>query len=137
MDEFGLPLSQPSPSQQMGSWFAQDPREAAAIYRDTQVGDAAARQSQPLTGWAKGLQNFGTLAQGLSGLGSMYLGFQNMKQQKKEFNFNKGIINTNMANSIMDYNRRLGDTLANRSLNNGKGDSWAAAELAKYSAKRA
>ena len=94
------------------------------------------RQNQPLTGWAKGAQTFGTVAQGLAGLGQIYLGYQGMKQQKKAFEFNKGVVNTNLNNSIMDYNRRLGDTLANRALNNGQGSGWVSEQLAKYSAKR-
>ena len=94
------------------------------------------RQNQPLTGWAKGAQTFGSIAQGLSGLGQIYLGYQAMKQQKKAFEFNKGVTNTNLNNSIMDYNRRLNDTLANRALNNGQGSGWVSEQLAKYSAKR-
>ena len=94
------------------------------------------RQNQPLTGWAKGAQTFGNISQGLTGLGSIYLGYQAMKQQKKAFEFNKGVVNTNLNNSIMDYNRRLGDTLANRALNNGQGEGWVSSQLAKYSAKR-
>ncbi len=94
------------------------------------------RQNQPLTGWAKGVQTFGTVAEGLSGLGQIYLGYQAMKQQKKAFEFNKGVMNTNLNNSIMDYNRRLNDTLANRALNNGQGSGWVSEQLAKYSAKR-
>ena len=94
------------------------------------------RQNQPLTGWAKGAQTFGNISQGLTGLGSIYLGYQAMKQQKKAFEFNKGVMNTNLNNSIMDYNRRLGDTLANRALNNGQGEGWVSSQLAKYSAKR-
>lgn len=94
------------------------------------------RQNQPLTGWAKGAQTFGTVAQGLAGLGQIYLGYQAMKQQKKAFEFNKGVTNTNLNNSIMDYNRRLNDTLANRALNNGQGSGWVSEQLAKYSAKR-
>jgi len=94
------------------------------------------RQNQPLSGWAKGAQTFGTVAQGLSGLANIYLGYQAMKQQKRAFEFNKGVMNTNLNNSIMDYNRRLNDTLANRALNNGQGQGWVSEQLAKYSAKR-
>lgn len=94
------------------------------------------RQNQPLTGWAKGAQTFGTVAQGLAGLGSMYLGYKGMKEQKKMNKFNMGITNTNMNNSIMDYNRRLADTLGNRALNNGQGQGWVSDQLSKYSAKR-
>ena len=98
--------------------------------------DIARQAAAPPSKWATGAQTFGSVAQGLAGLGSMYLGYQNMKMQKEAFKFNKGVTNTNLNNSIMDYNRRLGDTLANRALNNGQGNSWAAGELAKYSAKR-
>ena len=94
------------------------------------------RQNQPLTGFAKGAQTFGTIAQGLSGLANIYLGYQAMKQQKKAFEFNKGVTNTNLNNAIADYNRRLGDTLTNRALNNGQGQGWVSDQLAKYSAKR-
>lgn len=86
--------------------------------------------------WATGAQTFGQIAQGLGSLGSMYLGYQQMKGQKKAFEFNKGVMNTNLSNSIADYNRRLGDTLSNRALNNGQGQGWVSSELAKHSAKR-
>lgn len=92
--------------------------------------------NQPPSKWATGAQTFGSIAQGLSGLGQIYLGYQAMKQQKKAFEFNKGVTNTNLNNSIMDYNRRLNDTLANRALNNGQGSGWVSEQLAKYSAKR-
>lgn len=86
--------------------------------------------------WATAGQTFGSVAQGLAGLGSIYLGLQGMKQQKKAFEFNKGVTNTNLNNSISDYNRRLNDTLTNRSLNNGGGQGYISEQLAKYSAKR-
>ena len=97
---------------------------------------SAERANQPLTGFAKGAQTFGTISQGLASLGSIYLGLQGMKQQKKAFEFNKGVTNTNLNNSINDYNRRLNDTLTNRSLNNGGGQGYISEQLAKYSAKR-
>lgn len=98
--------------------------------------DIMRQANQPQSKWATGAQTFGSIAQGLSGLGQIYLGYQAMKQQKKAFEFNKGVTNTNLNNSIMDYNRRLNDTLANRALNNGQGQGWVSSELAKYSAKR-
>lgn len=94
------------------------------------------RMAQPQSKWATGTQTFGNIAQGLSGLGQIYLGYQAMKQQKKAFEFNKGVTNTNLNNAINDYNRRLGDTLTNRALNNGQGQGWVSDQLAKYSAKR-
>ena len=94
------------------------------------------KRSEPLTGFAKHANTFGTIADGLAGLGGMYLGYQNMKQQKKAFEFNKGVTNTNLNNSIMDYNRRLEGTLQNRALNNGQGAGWVSSELARFSARR-
>ena len=98
--------------------------------------DIARMAAQPQSKWATGAQTFGQVAQGLAGLGNIYLGYQAMKQQKKAFEFNKGVTNTNLNNSIMDYNRRLNDTLANRALNNGQGSGWVSEQLSKYSAKR-
>lgn len=91
----------------------------------------------PPSKWATGAQTFGTVAQGLAGLANIYLGYQGMKQQKKAFEFNKNVVNTNLGNSISDYNRRLNDTLQNRALNNGQGSGWVSQQLAQYSAKRA
>lgn len=97
---------------------------------------AVRNANTPPSKWATGAQTFGSVAQGLAGLGNIYLGLQGMKQQKKAFEFNKGVTNTNLNNSINDYNRRLNDTLTNRSLNNGGGQSYISDQLSKYSAKR-
>lgn len=98
--------------------------------------DQARLDASKLTPFQQGVQTFGTAMQGVGSLYGIYAGLQNMKQQKAMFNFQKGVANTNINNSISDYNRRLGDTLANRSLNNGQGQSWVDSQLSKYSAKR-
>lgn len=90
----------------------------------------------PPSKWATGTQAFGGIAQGLAGLGSIYLGLQGMKEQKKMNKFNMGMANTNMNNSILDYNRRLEGTLQNRALNNGGGQGYVSEQLARYSARR-
>ena len=97
---------------------------------------ALEKANQPQSPWVTGTQAFGNVAQGLSGLASIWLGLKGLKQQKEVFNFNKEMANTNMDNSIRDYNRRLSDTLANRALNNGQGQGWVSQQLAQYSAKR-
>jgi hypothetical protein len=142
-----------SPFSAMGSWGQPvgaapgmeqlsylDQLQAEAIQKNMALSDkqglAFDRMGAPPSKWATGAQTFGSIAQGLAGLGNIYLGFQGMKQQKKAFEFNKEVTNTNLNNSIMDYNRRLSDTLTNRSLNNGGGQSWVSDQLAKYSAKR-
>lgn len=98
--------------------------------------DIARQAAAPPSKWATGASTFGSVAQGLAGLGSIYLGLKGMKEQKKMNKFNMGVTNTNLNNSIMDYNRRLGDTLHNRSLNNGRGDAWVSDQLSKFSARR-
>ena len=92
--------------------------------------------NQKPSAWATGTQAFGNVAQGLAGLGSIYLGMQGMKEQKKMNKFNMGMANTNMNNSILDYNRRLEGTLQNRALNNGGGQGYVSEQLARYSARR-
>lgn len=94
-----------------------------------------AQESLP-TAFQKGAQMFGNISQGIAGLGSIYLGSQGMKLQKQAFAHNRDVANTNLNNSIQDYNRRLSDTLANRALNNGQGEGWVSEQLSKYSAKR-
>jgi hypothetical protein len=98
--------------------------------------DIAKEAAKPASKWATGTQAFGSVAQGLAGLGSIYLGLQGMKEQKKMNKFNMGMANTNMNNSILDYNRRLEGTLQNRALNNGGGQGYVSEQLARYSARR-
>ena len=98
--------------------------------------DAFGRMSHPPSKWPTGAQTFGSIAEGLAGLGNIYMGLQGLKQQKKAFEFNKGVVNTNLNNSIMDYNRRLHDTLTNRSLNNGQGQAYVSSQMAQWQAKR-
>lgn len=97
---------------------------------------AAKKATVPKGPWAQGAETFSGIAQGVASLGSVYMGLKNMKLQKEAFQFNKGMANTNMNNSIGDFNRRLGETLSNRALNNGQGQGWVSDQLAKYSAKR-
>jgi hypothetical protein len=98
--------------------------------------DIMRQGAAPPSKWATGAQTFGSIAQGLAGLGNIYLGLQGMKQQKKAFEFNKGVVNTNLNNSITDYNRRLNDTLQNRALNNGGGQGYVTQQMSQWSAKR-
>lgn len=114
--------------------IAYDEMQNMKEYRKGMLANSAPQKVSP---WVTGAQTFGSVAQGLAGLGSMYLGYQQMKQQKKAFEFNKNVVNTNLGNSISDYNRRLNDTLQNRALNNGQGSGWVSQQLAQYSAKRA
>jgi hypothetical protein len=137
MGSWGQPVGA-APGMEQLSYL--DQLQAEAIQKNMALSDkqglAFDRMGAPPSKWATGAQTYGSIAQGLAGLGNIYLGFQGMKQQKKAFEFNKEVTNTNLNNSIMDYNRRLSDTLTNRSLNNGGGQSWVSDQMAKYSAKR-
>ena len=132
----------------MGSW-GQPPGVTEEMLRQAQYDNLMAQpglrqreldileqSNQKPSAWTTGAQTFGNIAQGLSGLASIWLGLKGLKHQKEAFKFNKEMANTNMDNSIRDYNRRLSDTLANRALNNGQGQGWVSQQLAQYSAKR-
>ena len=108
---------------------AQQNLDSNALARET----LAASQLSP---FQKGAQTFGTIAQGIGSLYGIYAGLQGMKEQKRNNAFQRGVVNTNLNNSISDYNRRLTDTLTNRSLNNGQGQGWVSSQLDKYQAKR-
>lgn len=137
LNAFGLPDLLPAGSLNYGSGMSFGQPAETGMGVDTNALLAMlTKRGEPLTGFAKHANTFGTIADGLAGLGGMYLGYQNMKQQKKAFEFNKGVTNTNLNNSIMDYNRRLEGTLQNRALNNGQGAGWVSSELSRFSAKR-
>lgn len=134
---FGQPLDRASVMSPQDAYYA----AGAEAFKqqpgfEQQKLDIARLAAQPPSPWVTGAQTFGSVAQGLAGLGNIWLGSQAMKQQKKAFEFNKSVTNTNLNNAIADYNRRLGDTLTNRALNNGQGQGWVSDQLAKYSAKR-
>lgn len=122
----------------MGGWgqLLLDPLQARQLAMLDKQGAMYDRMALPQGKFTTGIQNFGTIAQGLAGLGSMWLGYQALRQQREAFKFNKGVVNTNLNNGILDYNRRLTDTLTNRSLNNGQGQAYVSSELAKWQAKR-
>lgn len=141
-------------SQAFGSWDGSAPaanagpsledllQQSQINYYNAQPGlqqqqlDIARQAAKPPSGFATAAGTFGSIAQGLAGLGSIYLGLQGLKQQKKEFNFNKEVTNTNLNNSILDYNRRLTDVLSNRALNNGQGQGWVSGQMSQWQAKR-
>ena len=88
------------------------------------------------TGFQRGASMFGNIAQGVGSLANVYMGLKSLSQAKKEFNFNKEVANANLNNSITDYNRRLTDTLSNRALNNGQGQSWVSDQVSQFGARR-
>lgn len=66
--------------------------------------------------------NMPTMRLGLEGLGSVLGGITalgGLNQAKKQFNFQKGVTEKNMANSAKDYNRQLGDQIEARAAQQG------------------
>lgn len=55
----------------------------------------------------------------LSALGGLYVGMKGVKQAKEQFNFQKNLANTNMANQIQSYNTALSDRATSRAAQQG------------------
>jgi hypothetical protein len=81
--------------------------------------------------------NIGTAQLALSGLnsiGNLWAAFEAKKLAEKQFNFNKSVTNTNLANSIQSYNTALEDRARSRGFTEGQSqqqiDSYIAANQA-------
>lgn len=62
---------------------------------------------------------------GLGTIGNLWAAFQAQKLAKEQFNYTRGVTETNLTNSIKQYNTSLGDRARNRSLVEGKDyTSW-------------
>lgn len=129
----GLPMSSYSPEIRAEIQMSRDQRSDMEKMRETMLNMQGA---QAPSGFEKGVGTAGTIIDGLASLASIYTGLQSLKLNKEAFRHNRDVSNTNLNNSIMDYNRRLNDTLSNRALNTGQGQGWVSEQLAKYSAKR-
>jgi hypothetical protein len=57
---------------------------------------------------------------GLQTLGSLFLGLQGLNLANDQFNFQKQITNTNLANQIKSYNTRLSDIATARGFTQGQ-----------------
>jgi len=57
---------------------------------------------------------FGGLASGLASLGGAYSSWKGAKLANKQFNYNRGMMDTQYENALHDYNRRLSDTARSR-----------------------
>ena len=96
--------------------------------------DALAAQQQ--TPFQQGMQTFGSALQGVGSMANIYMGLQGMREQKRNNSLQREVLNTNLNNSISDYNRRLEDRLRSRAVAHGNDDSWVQSELARHSARR-
>lgn len=83
--------------------------------------------------------NLGTAKLGLQGLGSLaslWAGFQANALAKKQFNYTKGVTDTNLNNSILSYNTQLADRSRSRAIVEGQSQDTADAYVRNNSASR-
>jgi hypothetical protein len=71
---------------------------------------------------------------GLQALGSLWSASQQNKLAKKAFNFQSGILNTNIANQIKDYNLGIDDKFRSRAVVEGTSNADRDAAIAKWQA---
>lgn len=82
--------------------------------------------------------NIPTLNMGLSGLSTiagLIGGFQSMNLAKKQFNFTKGVTETNLTNSVNAYNTALDDKIRSRAIMEGQTEAQASAYFDKHKAQ--
>lgn len=84
--------------------------------------------------WLSNGQNLGALTQGISALGSAYLGFQQLQQAKQALGFQKEAFQANLRNSTQAYNTSLEDRIRGRSAN--PNESTVQSYLARHSLQK-
>lgn len=75
--------------------------------------------------------NFSNLAQGLSGLGQLYIGLKSLGIAKDQLAFSKEAYQTNLNNQRRTYNTALEDRIRSRYVAEGRSSGEADAYLAK------
>lgn len=83
-------------------------------------------------------RNLDTLKMGvgvLGGVANIWSGLQQNKLAQKSFNYQKGLADTNMANSIRSFNLQLDDKLRSRQVVEGSSDAQREAARAQWAAR--
>lgn len=79
--------------------------------------------------------NMGTgrlLLGGLNTIGNLWMAWQANKLAKQQFNFQKDITNTNLANQIQSYNTTLDDKIRSRAVTEGQTPEQAQAYMDQH-----
>ena len=109
----------------MKSVSAQNPK----LLADAMKGGENNNSSASMFDWSKlGLEAAVSLA-------NLYNGWQANKQAKQQFEYSKGLADTNLYNSATNYNNALESQTRTAGIMNGTSDADIAARIAKYSAK--
>jgi hypothetical protein len=69
--------------------------------------------------------------QGIGTIGSLWAGFKQLGLAKEKFNYEKGVTDTNLANSIKSYNTALEDRARSRAFTEGRSQDEANAYVEK------
>ena len=103
------------------SWFSRFKERGASLFGGGAEEGANGLGGMGATGW-------GNVLQGAGMLGSAWLGQQQLKQGKKEFKFNKGMAERNLANSASLINtniaRRAESNAASLGLSGSQADAY-------------
>lgn len=113
-----------------------DQQQRQQHHDDRMALNREALEAQQLTPFQQGVQTFGNVMQGVGSLANIYMGLSNMRDQKKNNALQREVLNTNLNNSITDYNRRLEERIRGLASYNGKGEDYIQSELARHSARR-
>lgn len=94
---------------QIPSGYFDSPEFSDSISKYGNLGELNSMPTTPETpiDWAKMMGGVGMGLQGLSSLGNMYVGMKGLGLAKDQFDFNKQMANTNLANSVKSYNTEL------------------------------
>jgi hypothetical protein len=77
------------------------------------------------------LPTIGLALDGIGTIGSLWAGFKQLSLAKEKFNYEKGITDTNLANSIKSYNTALEDRARSRAFTEGRSQDEANAYVEK------
>lgn len=76
--------------------------------------------AKPAGGLGLNMDTAGLALSGLGTIGNLWAAFQSQKLAKEQFKYTKGVTETNLTNSIKNYNTQLTDRANNRAIVEGR-----------------